>query len=99
MILHWPDVVNGTYEGIGGFFIWLSVRKLHREKIVRGVSWVHVAFFGSWGYWNLYYYPHLDQWISFAGGVGITLMNTIWFGQMVYYLHRESLTRRGPRAD
>src|SRR6185436_15953847 len=21
------------------------------------------------GFWNLFYYPHLDQWLSFAGGV------------------------------
>ena len=44
-----PDLINGTFESIGGGFISLSVRTLHKQKIVRGVSWVHVAFFSSWG--------------------------------------------------
>ena len=80
-----PDIINGCFEGAGGFFIVLSVRKLYREKLVRGVSWMPVAFFSAWGYWNLFYYPALDQWISFAGGVSITVVNTIWLAQIAYY--------------
>lgn len=89
-----PDFINGCFELFGGYFISLSVRKLHHDKVVKGVSWKAVAFFGSWGYWNTYYYPHLDQWMSFVGGLGIVSVNTIWFAQMVYYLtkEREGLT-------
>jgi hypothetical protein len=39
--------------------------------------------------WNLYYYPHLDQWWSFAGGLVIVAANVLWIGLMVYYLWRE----------
>ena len=81
----WQDFVNGAFESLGGFFILLSVVKLHRDKTVRGVSWIHVAFFASWGYWNLYFYPHLDQWFSFWGGAFLVAVNTIWLGQLVYY--------------
>jgi hypothetical protein len=93
MTISWPDVINGLFEMSGGFFIWQSVVKLHREKLVRGVSWKPVAFFSTWGFWNLFYYPHLDQWLSFAGGCGITLTNTIWAAQIGYYVWRE----RSPR--
>jgi len=88
----WADLINGGFELAGGAFITLSVVKLWREKRVRGVSYVHAAFFSSWGFWNLYYYPSLDQWASFVGGVGIVTMNTIWLAQLIYYTWRE---RRG----
>lgn len=84
-----PDIINGAFEAAGGFFIWLSIRKLYLEKLVRGVSWVHVAFFSSWGYWNLYFYPHLGQWMSFAGGALLVTANTIWLLQIAFYLSKE----------
>lgn len=84
-----PDLINGVFECSGGLFIYLSVRALHRAKIVRGVSWPHVAFFSSWGVFNIYFYSHLDQWLSWAGGLFLVLMNTIWLGQIFYYLWSE----------
>jgi hypothetical protein len=88
-VIAWPDAVNGVYEFMGAPFILMSILKLHRDKRVRGVSWIHVAFFSSWGYWNLFYYPHLNQWCSFFGGVCLVLANTFWLGQIIYYIYRE----------
>ena len=42
-----PDIINGVFESAGGFFIALSVFKLARERVVRGVSLIHVGFFTS----------------------------------------------------
>jgi hypothetical protein len=81
----WQDIFNGSFELLGAPFIFLSVIKLYKDKIVAGVSWLHAGFFATWGYWNLYYYPHLDQWASFAGGVLIVIINTIWLCQLIYY--------------
>jgi len=92
-----PDFINGSFEACGGYFIYLHIAKLYHDKQVRGVSWKAVAFFGSWGYWNLFYYPHLDQWMSFLGGVGIVTANTIWLGQMFYYLRLEREGWRPPQ--
>lgn len=94
-MMAWPDIVNGVFESAGGFFIALSIRKLHHDKLVRGVSWPHVAFFSSWGYWNLYFYPNLDQWFSFGGGAFLVASNTAWLLQIAYYLRRE---QEAPRA-
>jgi len=88
--MDWQDYANGLFELLGAPFIFLSVIKLYKEKSVRGISWVHAAFFASWGYWNLYYYPHLNQWMSFYGGVAIVLVNTIWLIQLIYYTVRRS---------
>ena len=83
-----PDIFNGLFEIAGGFFIGLSVKQLWRDKMVAGVSWLHAGFFAAWGYWNLYYYPSLDQMWSFWGGVGVVTMNTIWLVQLIYYSKR-----------
>lgn len=82
-----PDLINGIFEWCGGLFIWLSVIKLRNEKVVRGVSWMHVAFFSGWGFWNLFYYPHLGQWLSFWGGCFLVGVNAVWLAQIAYYNH------------
>ena len=84
-----PDLVTGLFETGGMWFIALSIRQLFKDKLVRGVSWVHVAFFSTWGFWNLFYYPHLEQWWAFVGGIGIVSANTIWLCLMIYYLRKE----------
>lgn len=91
----WPDYINGAYECLGGFFIYLSIRKLRKDKKVHGISWAHAFFFTSWGYWNLFYYPHLEQWMSFVGGVLIVITNTIWMGQLVYYTYKMKQEQHG----
>ena len=83
--MEWQDIVNGCYELFGMPFILLSIIKLHKDKIVRGISWVHAGFFLCWGCWNLYYYPYLNQWCSFIGGIGVVLANMVWVGQLIYY--------------
>lgn len=93
--MSWPDMVNGAFELLGSIFILLSVRKLWQDKLVRGVHWAGVAFFASWGCWNLYFYPHLDQWMSFAGGLAIVTANAIWLAQMAYYIRAEQRLRSG----
>lgn len=85
----WQDNVNGFFELCGGLFILLSVFKLHKQKKVRGVSAIGIAYFATWGYWNIYYYPHLNQWFSFVGGLLVVVVNTFWLGQILYYLRKE----------
>lgn len=83
------DVINGLFEFLGAPFILLSVIKLYKQKQVKGVSWVHAVFFTIWGWWNLFYYPSLGQWISFAGGIAIVVTNSLWLVQMLYYSRRK----------
>ncbi len=85
-----PDAVNGLFELLGSFFILASVFKLAKDKKVLGVHWVHVAFFSAWGFWSLYYYPSLDQWVSFFGGLGLVATNTFYLGQILYYRRNEN---------
>jgi hypothetical protein len=91
--MSWQDLVNGAFEIGGGLMVLLHCRQLYRDKQVRGASWIATAFFASWGWWNLYYYPHLNQWLSFAGGVVIVLANTLWVFMMLYYIRRERVNQ------
>lgn len=69
----------------GGIFVLASVIKLRRTGLAHGVSWLTVGFFSVWGLWNLYYYPHLEQWASLVGGVMVTLANITWVIMLVHF--------------
>ena len=79
------DLINGLYESGGGLMNCLNVLALYRDKKVSGVRILPQAFFTSWGVWNLYYYPHLNQWVSFTGGLLIVVANMAWVGLAIYY--------------
>lgn len=85
-----PDLVNGLFEVFAGAFIWLSVRKVLKDKQVHGISWIHVGFFSLWGLWNLFFYAHLNQMLSWFGGFFVTIMNLWYTGLLVYYSRRRT---------
>ena len=87
-----PDLINGLFELGGGLLIAMNVRQILKDKTVKGVYWPATAFFTAWGLWNLYFYPSLGQWLSFAGGLVIVTFNTLWIGLTIYYL---KLHKRG----
>ena len=87
--MQWQDMINGTFESTGCFFVFLNVLRTLKDKKVRGVDPKYVAYFTAWGFWNCYYYPFLDQWISFVGGSSIALMSTLWVILLLYYIRKE----------
>lgn len=93
-----PDLFNGLLQVVGVVFILRSILRLRRDKMVRGVSWDHVAYFNAWGFWNLFYYLSLGQWFSFVGGVGIVIVNSVWLAMLLYYSRNEGARSEPPRA-
>lgn len=79
------DVINGIFEIVGALFILLNIRRIYLDKQLKGVSWLPTVFFSSWGFWNLFYYPSLNQWYSFAGGILMVATNNFWLEQILYY--------------
>lgn len=84
-----PDLINGLFESIGGVLLFLNVLRIVKDKRVQGLSLIPVSFWSLWGFWNLFYYPHLDQWVSFAGGLLVVGMNTIWVCLAAWYSWRQ----------
>jgi len=79
------DYINGGFELASGLFTLNHCRVLLKDKAVAGVSAVSVAFFTIWGFWNMYYYPCLDQWASFFGGLFIVAANMIYISMIMHY--------------
>ena len=84
-----PDMINAAFEAGGALGVFHSCYRLYQDKQVRGVSPWAVALFAAWGLWNLFYYPHLGQWWSFAAGVMVMVGNTTWVMMAAYYSERK----------
>ncbi len=82
-----PDLINGLFELLGAAFVGLTCRRILIDRQCKGVSVWQAAYFTSWGFWNLFFYPHVGQWLSFWGGIAVVLVNTTWLGLMVRYRH------------
>jgi hypothetical protein len=85
-----PDMMNGLFEMCGSALTWMSVYRVWIDKGYAGIYMPAVVFFWAWGAWNLFYYPHLEQWWSFAGGCSLVLANTCWFILMWRFGRKES---------
>lgn len=80
-----PDLVNGIFEAAGAGFMLLNIRSVMRHRSAAGADWRAVAFFGAWGLWNLFFYPHLGQWASFAGGCALVAANAVYVALLLRY--------------
>lgn len=92
------DLINGSFEMVGGVLLLKNCWVLYCDKIVRGVSVLATTFFSIWGVWNLYFYGMLDQWFSFLGGLVIASANLLWVWLALYYGRRGNETTLGPSS-
>ena len=83
-----PDLVNGLFELGGSLAIMASVARVRQDKQVKGVSWYMIAFFTSWGAWNIFYYPHLGQTFSYIAGLAVLGANLVYLAHLLYYRSR-----------
>ncbi len=84
-----PDMINEGFELVVGILLWWNVRLIVRDKKLRGVSILPTSVFGLWGLWNLYYYPYLEQMLSFVRGIFVVVANTTWIFLALYYMIKE----------
>lgn len=85
------DTINALFEFTGAFFIIGHIAALLKDKSVAGVWWPAVLFFTMWGVWNLWYYPSLDQWLSFVAGALLATCNAVYVALLVYYSRKRAL--------
>ena len=72
------DLINGSFEAVGGVLIWLNVVAIRRDKQVKGVNLWAWIFYSVWAGLGLFYYACFGQWVSFAGDAVIMLGNVAW---------------------
>lgn len=80
-----PDIINGLFELIGAIMIFNNCRVVYKEKHVSGVSVLTTAFFMLWGFWNVFYYPHLGQLFSFIAAMILASGNSLYVYLLWYY--------------
>ena len=85
MINNWTDIVNGIFECAGLFFIVPSIVKTVKSKTTDSVSYVTLAFFTAWSFWNIYFYPSNGLTVSFVGSIFIGIANLVWLVLVVKY--------------
>jgi len=79
------DMINAAFE-FGGFLALVpSIMAIMRDKRVYGMSLLTPLFFTSWGWWNLFYYPSLDQvWSAVAAGL-LASANSVYLALLFKY--------------
>lgn len=74
-----PDLVNATFEAFGAWSVWANVKRLRKDRDVKGVVWQFTIVWWLWGVWNLLYYgPILHQWFSEVAGAVLVSGNLVW---------------------
>ena len=82
------DHINAFFEIVGSVLVWFNVKQLIQDKKVMGISLSVSVFYCVWSLWSVYYYPNLDQWFSFGGGVLLAIGNIFWCSMAIYYRFR-----------
>lgn len=72
------DLINGLFEGVGAIVVWFNVVCLYKDKEIKGILLSVSTFFAVWSLWNLYYYPSLNQIVSFIGGIFLAIGTWVW---------------------
>lgn len=83
-----PDQINSLFLSSGAILGLLNVRRVLEDKKIEGVSLWPTVLFTSWGVWDLYYFPHLEQWFSLVGSVLAVIVNISWLSLALYYRKR-----------
>jgi hypothetical protein len=80
-----PDTINALFETSGALMTWANVYRVWKDRGYAGVYLPAIVVFGSWGFWNLYYYPHLQQPWSFVATLVMVSANCAWIALMLYF--------------
>lgn len=86
------DMINAVFEGGGAIFLCLNVRRLLRDRSVKGVSLVTTTWWTTWGFWNVYYYRAVTCPASFYAGIAVVAVNAVWLALAVWYARRDAVT-------
>ena len=95
-MIDFKDFINALFELGGAIMAWLNVVKLRKDKAVSGVFWPTTLFFATWGFWNVIYYPALNQPLSAVAGAFLALANAVWVVLALKYMKKEKIISEQP---
>jgi hypothetical protein len=80
-----PDVINGCFLFTAAIVMALNVVKIYHDKEVRGISMFQITHFLLWSYWGCFFYAYIGAWWSLYSNTAISIIDTIWLVQILYY--------------
>lgn len=80
-----PDAMNAIFEFGGALAVLPSILSILKSKQSQGIAVSTALFFTSWGLWNLFYYPFLDQPLSTLGAMVLSAVNIVWLFLILKY--------------
>ena len=80
-----PDIINGVFEVCGAVATWMNFAAIVKDRGYAGTRIPMMLFFLSWGFWNLFFYAHLLQWVSLYASLLLTTGNVANVGAMWYF--------------
>ena len=81
------DQINAAFEFGGAVAVIPSILAAVRDKRIMGLSIWSTVFFSAWGWWNLIYYPHLDQLWSAWAALLLATTNSVYLYLIWKYKH------------
>ena len=79
------DTINAIFEAGGACFLCLNIRRLLKDKSVKGVSLITTTWWTAWGFWNVYFYAAVSCALSFWAGLAVVCANFVWLGLAVHF--------------
>jgi hypothetical protein len=80
-----PDIINGVFEVCGSVAVWMNFWAILKDRGYAGTRIPMMLFFTSWGFWNLFFYSHLLQWVSLYASLLLTAGNCAVVGAMLWF--------------
>jgi len=77
--------VNSVFPLVGTIFVGLNIKRLIKDKQVKGIHWLSPLFFYSGQAWGLYFMYTLHQYFSLFGGAVLLAASLVWYSLMQYY--------------
>lgn len=87
LLQQYSDAINGCWELAGAIFTSFSVLDLYKKKHAAGITLGALAFFTTWGIWNIIFYPVNGHMLSFYGGIVLCSVNLIWTTLFIKYTY------------
>lgn len=86
---NYNDLINAAFEFCGFIAVIPTIIEANRTKEIKGVSIITVLFFASWGFWNVFYYPSLNQEWSAYAAILLAAVNCVWLWQVYQYSYKK----------
>lgn len=80
------DKVNGGFVCVAALFYALNLFKLIKDKEIKGISKVSIAFFSIWNIWTLFFFIAVSKyWWTISAYVAVAILNIAYIVLMVKY--------------